>query len=113
MSYSAKKTAPSPEIKEEAKKLARAQQRPGQTREQTRLIAQGIQKGIAQYKKEHKARLRAQDKKQKKHTSQPETTDTPAPAPQEVIRYRQHWLPWTLLLVSWLTMGGYLLFLAK
>ena len=44
----------SPEVREEAMRVAQATKKPGQTKEQTKLIAQGIQKGIAQYKKQQK-----------------------------------------------------------
>lgn len=101
--YSKKKTV-SPETQDEAMQVAKATQRPGQTKEQTRLIAQGIQKGIDQYKKQHKAKARELDKRikatQQKASSEGETsilTET-----QTV--YKQHWLPWVLLLLSWV--GG-------
>jgi hypothetical protein len=31
-------------------------------------------------------------------------------AVQGEVRYRQHWLPWVLLLLSWVAMGAYLVF---
>ena len=110
MSSSPKKTPTSPQTRAEAMKIAKATQRPGQTKEQTRLIAQGIQKGIEQYKKQQKAKARELDKKLKKVNQQ-------APSPEadqvieirEVVKYRQHWLPWILLGVSWLAILSYLL----
>ena len=53
-------------IREEALKIARANQVPGQSKEQTKLIAKGIAKGIAEYKKQEKSRQRERDKLQKR-----------------------------------------------
>ena len=91
-------------------RVARATQRPGQSKEQTRLIAQGIQKGIDQYKKQQKAKARDLDRKLKKVSSavpeQPPSTmelngdDSRPPV--------QSWLPWLLLLLSWIGFALYL-----
>lgn len=102
--YSSKQTA-SPETQSESMKLAKGNQRPGQTKEQTRLIAQGIQKGVEQYKKQHKAKSRELDKRLK--TSQSKTGSANEVEIQEQIVYRQHWLPWVLLTLSWLCVGAY------
>lgn len=91
---------PSPEILEEALRIARSTQQLGQTKEQTKLIAQGIQKGIQQYKKQFKARSRELDKRSKKISRQSEP-GTIYPTNDEVIRYKQHWLPWLLLALTW------------
>lgn len=82
-------------------RIARGTQRPGQTKEQTKLIAQGIQKGIDLYKREQKSKARELDRKLKRLSHQqhrPQEDNVPV-VPQ--IEYRQHWLPWTLLLLSW------------
>lgn len=105
--YSKKQTA-SPETRNEAMDIARASQRPGQTKEQTRLIAQGIQKGIDQYKKKHKAKSRDLDKRLK--TAQMKTGSVNEIEIHEQIVYRQHWLPWLLLALSWAGAGLYLYF---
>lgn len=89
-------------------KIARATQRPGQSKDQTRLIAQGIQKGIDQYKKKHKAKLRELDKRQKKTTVK--TSPATENEPQTQTVYRQHWLPWSLLVLTWLGGGVYFYF---
>jgi hypothetical protein len=84
-------------------KVAKATQKPGQTKEQTKLIAQGIQKGIESYKKQHKEKVRQQDKQRKKQmartasSADDETNETLAPETNSV-----NWLPWLLLLLSWL-----------
>jgi len=91
----------------EAMRIARGTQRPGQTKEQTKLIARGIQKGIEEYRKQQNARARELDRKLKKVRQQgasPEVSETEV---QEKVIYRQHWLPWALLVVSWLCMGIY------
>ena len=91
-------------------RIARGTQRPGQTKEQTRLVARGIQKGIEQYKKQQNARARELDRKLKKvkqQISSPEVHETEI---QEKLVYRQHWLPWVLLVLSWLAMSIYWIF---
>ena len=105
--YSKKQTA-SPETRNEAIHIAKASRRPGQTKEQTRLIAQGIQKGIDQYKKKYKAKSRELDKRLK--AAQMKTSSVNEIGIQKQIVYRQHWLPWLLLALSWLGAGLYLYF---
>jgi Flp pilus assembly protein TadB len=89
---------------DEAMRIARGTQRPGQTKEQTRLIAQGIQNGIEQYKKQQSARARELDKSIKKAKQQLKPHETHASEVQEIIVYGQHWLPWLLLVLSWIAM---------
>jgi flagellar biosynthesis/type III secretory pathway protein FliH len=85
---------------EEAMKIARGTQKTGQSKEHTKLIAQGIQKGIEQYKKQHKSKARDLSKqlksvaKSKENAVEPEIVET--------VIVKQHWLPWSLLVVSWL-----------
>jgi len=99
---------PSQQTQEEALKIANAIQRPAQTKEQTKLIAQGIQKGIDLYKKQQKEKARQLNKRLKKAAVHKEkTSDSDEPDVEEIIVYRQHWLPWVLLLVSWLGFGVY------
>ena len=105
MSRYSKKQTVSPETRNEAMKTAKGAQRPGQTKEQTRLIAQGIQKGIDQYKKQHKAKSRELDKRLK--TTQLKTSSANEIEFQKQTVYRQHWLPWLLLALSWLGAGLY------
>jgi hypothetical protein len=89
---------------DEALRIARGIQRPGQTKEQTKLIAQGIRKGIELYKKQHSARARELDKKLKKVDRKLEASESQETEAQEKTVYRQHWLPWLLLLASWIAM---------
>lgn len=99
---------PSPETQAEAMKAARATQRPGQTKEQTKLIAQGIEKGIAFYKKQQKEKARELNRKLKKTSSQQQTSaELDDQEIVERIVYRQHWLPWLLLVLSWISGGVY------
>ena len=88
--------------REEAVRIARGTQRPGQTKEQTRLIARGIQKGIEQYKRQQNAKARELDKQLKKVRQTLASPEAAATEVQEKVVYRQHWLPWALLIVSWL-----------
>jgi len=84
---------------EEAMKIARGIQKAGQTKEQTKLISQGIQKGIEQYKKQQKSKTRELSKqlksvaKAKENAAEPEMIET--------VVFKQHWLPWGLLVLSW------------
>lgn len=91
----------------EAMRIARGTQRPGQTKEQTRLIAQGIQKGIDQYRKQQNAKARDLDKRLKKASQQAPPPDVHEIRVEEKIIYKQHWLPWVLLILTWLAMTGY------
>jgi hypothetical protein len=106
MSRYKKQPQPSPETRDEALHIARATQRPGQTKEQTKLIAQGIQKGIDQYKKEYKAKVRELDRRRNKLSmNKPEQTGPDTQETGEEIRYRQHWLPWSLLVITWIAIA--------
>ena len=97
---------PSTETLEEAAKIAKGTQRPAQTKEQTRLIAQGIQKGIDQYKKQQKEKARELNKRLKKASRQTDSSvQGEAPEIEAMIVYRQHWLPWLLLVLTWLGIG--------
>jgi len=101
---------PSPQTQEEALKIAKSIQRPAQTKEQTKLIAQGIQQGIDLYKKQQKEKARELNKKLKKMNRQKDTSS--ADDEHEIlhhIEYRQHWLPWLLLLLTWLGIAIYVL----
>lgn len=90
-------------------KIARGTQRPGQTREQTKLIAQGMQKGIDLYKKQQKAKSRVLDRQRNKQYREKAHLD-PDIEEHGTIRYRQHWLPWLLLVLTWLAIVLYLVF---
>lgn len=103
---------PSPETQEAALRIAKATQRPTQTKEQTKLIAQGIQKGIEIYKKEQKEKARELSRKLKKASQQQPRVDETDEDEHEIeirIVYRQHWLPWVLLFLTWLGLGVYFL----
>jgi len=109
MSRYSKKQQTSPETHDEALKIANATQRPGQTKDQTKLIAQGVQKGIELYKKQQKERSRELSKKLKKVTGKLNQLDEkPGDELDTEIIYRQSYLPWILLLLSW---GGFAAYL--
>ena len=107
MAKHSKKRQHSEASQDEAMRIARGTQRPGQTKEQTKLIAQGIQKGIEQYKKRQNAKARELDKKLKKVNQQLESPVVHETEIQEKVVYRQHWVPWILLVVSWLAIAVY------
>lgn len=85
----------------DAMRIARGTQRPGQTKEQTKLIAQGIQKGIELYKRQQNAKARELDKKLKKVKQQISSPGEHDIEVQETVIYKQHWLPWVLLAITW------------
>ncbi len=88
-------------------RIARGTQQPGQTKEQTKLIARGIQKGIEQYKKQQNARTRELDKKLKRVNKLLESPPAHESVVEEKVIYRQHWLPWVLLVLTWLAATAY------
>ena len=88
-------------------RIAHGTQRPGQTRGQTKLIAQGIQKGIEQYKKQQSGKARELDKSLKKVKQQVSSHETQEIQVQEKVVYKQHWLPWVLLALSWIATVAY------
>ncbi|QUN07507.1 DUF2956 domain-containing protein [Shewanella yunxiaonensis] len=100
------------ETQEQALQIARATQKPGQTKEQTKLIAQGIEKGIAEYKKQQKAKARERDRLAKKlranktALADDDIAEVTEIAPSTV----RVWLPWALLLLSWLIFAASWLF---
>ncbi len=100
---------PSPQTQEEALRVAKGIQRPAQTKEQTKLIAQGIQKGIELYKKQQKEKARELNRRLKKVANQKSVSvEAEEQEVEHIIVYRQHWLPWVLLAMSWVVVGvGY------
>ncbi|WP_373433034.1 DUF2956 domain-containing protein [Vibrio anguillarum] len=103
---------PSEQTQQQAMKVALATQKQGQTKEQTKLIAQGIEKGIALYKKQQKEKSRQADKAKKralqlKKTAQ-NTEEEPVHIETSSSLVSTSWLPWALLIVSWLGFISYL-----
>jgi Flp pilus assembly protein TadB len=100
----------SPEVQEQAMKVAKASQKPGQTKEQTKRIAQGIEKGISDYKKQQskKARIRDKDRKVQNRQTDQARKDLDEPS-AHTNNNRATKLPWLLLLLSWLVFAVYLL----
>ena len=99
---------PSPQTQEASLRITKGIQRPGQTKEQSKLIAQGIQKGIELYKKQQKDKARELNRKLKKASHHKTTTiesDEHELELEHIIIYRQHWLPWALLVFSWIVAG--------
>ncbi|MCM2681248.1 DUF2956 domain-containing protein [Echinimonas agarilytica] len=99
----------SPETKSEAMQAAKSTQRPGQTKEQTKLIAQGIEKGIAEYKKQHKAKARQRDKQRKQHKGLEQAVTVEHAKASVVVspEASKNWVPWALLVLSWLGFLAY------
>ncbi|MCX7084410.1 MAG: DUF2956 domain-containing protein [Methylococcales bacterium] len=99
---------PSQQTQDEALKIAKGIQRPAQTKEQTKLIAQGIQKGIDLYKKQQKEKARELNRKLRKVNNQKTTqieSDNHDNEVEHIIIYRQHGLPWALLVATWIGVG--------
>jgi hypothetical protein len=108
MSKYSKNKPVSPEVADEAAKIARGIQQPGQTKEQTRLIARGIRKGIEQYKKQQSTKTRELDKKIKQVSRQQALMDSQqqiaapaAPVSSEERDDSRSWLPWVFLAITW------------
>jgi hypothetical protein len=97
----------SSETVEGALKIAKGTAKPGQTKEQTKIIAQGIEKGIAEYKKREKAKARERDKERKKALRQQEQSIEVVAADTQSDHKKPGWLPWTLLLASWISFAVY------
>ena len=96
-------------IEQSAMEIAQGIQRPGQSKDETKLIARGIEKGIAQYKKRMGAKERDLDKRIKQLERATSTalaaghdSDAPSAHDAQAVRDKQHWLPWVLLLATWL-----------
>jgi hypothetical protein len=105
--YSTKNRA-SDKTKDDAVKIARGTQRPGQTKEQTKLISQGIQKGIEQYKKQQNAKARELDKRLKKTAINNSSKKPSTGNAHEPVVVKTNYLPWVLLIISWLGFAAYL-----
>ena len=97
---------PSPETVEVANSIAQGIQKPGQTKEQTKLISQGIQKGIEQFKKQQKHKSKQLEKNSKKRILDKSEVGEKNSISTE---YKQHWLAWLLLTLSWIGFGLYCL----
>ena len=104
MSKYKKNQQPSAETIDEAMKISKGIQRPNQTKEQTRLIAQGIQKGIAEYKKQQKGKAHELGKLKKKMIRKQQSHTATEATTHEEIKCKSQWLPWLLLIISWLGM---------
>lgn len=103
----------SPESQKNALQVAKATQKPGQTKEQTKLIAQGIEKGISEYKKQQKIKARERDKQRKQalknKNNSTEGDHEVSQANSENQSGFSHYLPWVLLITSWIIFTVYFL----
>ena len=95
----------SKQARAEALKIARGTQKPGQKKEQTKLIAQGIEKGITEFRKREKAKAREKDRLRKKALKEKKSAQLQAEQTQDDQTrksvLRSAWVPWLLLLASW------------
>ena len=104
------------DIRAEALKIANSQQVEGQTREQTRLIASGIQRGMEQFLRQQSEKSRELDKRVKKvrrlaiQQSSELATDTTEIQCVAQGPIKKAWLPWGLLIISWILFAGYVWF---
>lgn len=103
----------STETQAEALRVAKGTQAPGQTKEQTKLIARGIEKGIAEYKKQQKAKARERDKQRKQQVksaqqAKADQVTTDAPEITSTTQNTSRYLPWFLLVISWIGFITYL-----
>ncbi|MCU7799965.1 MAG: DUF2956 domain-containing protein [gamma proteobacterium symbiont of Lucinoma myriamae] len=72
------------------------------------MITQGIQKGIAAYKKQQKNKAREQDKLKKKITRKQQENINKEEKIDAESQCKTSWLPWILLIISWLGMALFL-----
>lgn len=98
------------DVRSEALKIAASQKIEGQTKEQTKLIARGIQKGIEQYLRKKSEQSRELDKRAKKLKNLESSIEHVEVVETEKVVYRRAWLPWSLLLISWIVIGVLLAF---
>ncbi len=98
---------------DEAQVIAQGIKQENQTKVQTKLIAQGIRKGIEIYKNQQNKKQRDINKRRKKqlksklnndNTSAEHLNHSDKKTPTFVI-----WMPWSLLLLSWLFFSFYIL----
>ena len=92
---------------DDALAIANGSQKKGQSKEQTKLIAAGIEKGIALYKKQYKAKQRQADKHKKQLKKQTSVIDVDEQIIEPLLSGSRGWLPWSLLLTSWLSFAVY------
>jgi len=102
-----RKQQSSTRYQEEAEKIAQGTKKPGQTKEQTKLISQGIQKGIELYKSQQNAKNREIDKKRKQVLKSNAQQKPPELDNVSQVKYKQHWLPWLLLVLTWVGIAVY------
>lgn len=96
---------------DEALMVAKNIQKPKQSKEQTKLIVAGIEKGIAVYKKQHKAKLREQDKQRKKSKRVQDNTLSCVESHNVTdmdTSTANRKLPWVLLATSWIGFVSYI-----
>ena len=101
----------SEQTKTDALKIAKGIQKPGQTKEQTKLISQGIEKGIAEYKKRQKAKARDADKQRKQILKEKQKSEDLIQDDKQTKKKGSRsatYLPWSLLILSWLIFAIYL-----
>lgn len=104
-----KKQKSSPQVVEQAEKIASGIKSPNQTKEQTKLVAQGIQKGIDIYRKQEKTKSRGRDKLRKKNLKASDETSNEEIDVQSGGMTAAVFIPWALLALSWGSMAVYLL----
>jgi hypothetical protein len=94
------------ENSDEAMAIARGIKQENQTKAQTKLIAQGIRKGIELYKYQQNKKNREIDKRKKKELKNKslelDSRNSNKNQPFQNKYKRSLWLPWTLLVLSWL-----------
>ena len=79
----------------------------GRPKNKRNSLLKGFKKGFDQYKKQQSARARELDKKHKKAKQKVTSSDAPEMKIQERIVHKQHWLPWLLLILTWLIVAVY------
>lgn len=101
------------DLKQEATKIANAIQHGGHSREESRAIRAGLQQGMEMWLRQQNERGRELDRRAKKvresqrHVDVAKEHRSVLQSPQSPASGGLSWLPWLLLLVSWLGFAIY------
>ncbi len=106
---SANKSKVSVEIRNESAEITQQVVKPGMAKQQRKEVQKAIEAGIALYKKQHSSKQRDYNKQGKKalaslQQQNSQTTKEVEPLASKIIN---SWLPWGLLVLSWI---GFLVF---
>lgn len=110
MSQSTQEKKAQRDFKAEAAKIVRTLNVSGDNRAETQRIVNGVRRGIEYHLKQQSAKARALDKKAKKLKQVDSNSDASQPlVPPAERNSSTAFLPWGLLVLSWVGFVGYLM----